>query len=193
MDIEIGKKIRIKNAEYYISDIFTDFTNNEDVLILKKPSKIQKRIIDNIEPSTIYDLGYTSPNEIDYSEEEKVIAAGLIDELLDSKTKIAIVDPSGLIRIEEVVLRGITITDRDLYIIEFKDGVQKMKVDFLLKAFLLSKEYQHALDSYRNKKQPTQDFEYNNILKDQTSSEFENMLSLFDNYFTRRFDDRFKF
>jgi hypothetical protein len=177
MNIDVGKKVRIREEIYNISQEYFDSMTNERVIILRK--KIDNPLSES--PSNIYDLGYSSPSEIQYSEEEILGAAEEIDKNLDKTIEIAIVDPSGLIKIEKVIPRGLLLTD-DLFRIEFQDGIRKMNLDFLLTSFLLAEEYKVVKQDFENAKKTVYDHILENS-EEKLSENINEILDIFDKFY----------
>jgi hypothetical protein len=133
--LNIDQKIKIKDDVYIISHSFLDMDTKEEVIILRKKQKVGL-------PTTIYDFGYKSINEIVYNDSDILDASQELDGNINNTVEIAIIDPSGLVTIKEVILRGRLIL-KDIYLIEFEGSLQKISLDFLINSFLFAKEFRN--------------------------------------------------
>jgi hypothetical protein len=136
-----GKEIRINGEVFTVKTSFTDTTAGEETLILVKP--IEEEFPD--EPRTIQDLGFTSATAVHFSSDELDAALDFIDQNQGHDIAIAMVDPSGLITIHDIVLVGISIKDPKFYRVRIGGDDKRMSIDFLINAFLLAKKFKFTL------------------------------------------------
>lgn len=142
------KQINVQGNLYKVDDQFTSTSNNEEILILKRTLPT---VADNA-PTTIFDLGYEKADDIDYSVGKIDKAIELIEASSGHDIEIAAIDPSGLIEIQVVTLRGVSIMDPDVYKVDIQESGKaqniKLKIEFLVSAFLLAEEFTAAKKDY---------------------------------------------
>jgi len=142
-----GKKIKIKDKEYRVVEQFIDIEQHEEVIILKRKGYQET----DIEPTTIFDLGYLNPDSIKYSQELVEQKALQIESKFNSDLEIAMIDPSGLIKLETVTYIGPLLTESELCLLKFKDGTKKMSIKFFLNSCLLADEFRAQISHYSRK------------------------------------------
>jgi len=193
------RTVRITDMEFKITDSFYDTMTDEDVLILRKKSDIGQDIKNF--PDTIYDLGYNSAKEIKYSGEIMDEKAKELDLKVGEKIEIAIVDPSGLIKLTSVIYLGPVLSDPGKCKLVFEDGIRLMEIKFLLISSLLADEYQDEINIYEGNKHSKPDFRCEDKYKEIIEDKFEKtpsgipddlteIIDIFGDFFTRRFNAR---
>jgi len=197
-----GKTIRIKGDDYTVDEQFIDFENHEEVIILKRPTILKADKPDDVldRPATIFDLGYSKPSDIIFNEERQLAKKAELDSKIGCEIILAMVEPSGLIKQVTAKFLGPLMSSPELCKLEFKDGIQHMKIDFLITASLLSDDYLSELDKYikkLNKRVQDQDPQkkvYQDILDEfdhsELPEELNEILEVFGDFFTRRFNER---
>jgi predicted nucleic acid-binding OB-fold protein len=191
-----GKIIKIKGDEYTVTDQFIDFENNEEVIILKRPTILKRDAFDPKwdKPTTIFDLGYTKPEDIDYPADFELEKKRELDSKIGHEIDIAIVDQSGMITLTTVIYGGPLLSAPELCKLEFEDGTRRMKTEFLITAALLADEYNNALSNYREKIEsltPEKEI-YEKLIndsKEQLPEELDKIVEIFSDFFIRRFND----
>ena len=179
-----GKTIKIDGLEFKVTESFLDIESMEDVLVLKRKADWLPEY--EVQPSAIYDLGYNSPKDIKYSDELLIEKMLEIEKNIGKMIDIAIVDSSGLIKLEKVVFYGASLTEPDLVSLEFPDGRRQMPLDFLLTSSLLADEFNQAIEDYEYIE--TLDEPYKKILNDlePTEDSLEKVMEIFSRFFARR-------
>jgi len=152
-DLE-GKEIRINGELFTVKASFTNSAAGEETLVLVKP--IADIIPD--EPRTIQDLGFASSTNVNFPTEELDAALDFVDQRQGHNIEIAMIDPSGLISLHEIVLVGLSLKDPEFYRVRIDGDDKKMSIDFLINAFLLAKKFEFAIMEH-------------NKMKDDSSSE----------------------
>ena len=188
-----GKTIKIKGDQYTVTDQFIDFENNEEIIILKRPTILKRDTFDPEwnKPTTIFDLGYTKPEDIEYPVDFEHAKKRELDSKIGQEIDIAIVDQSGMITLTTVIYGGPLLSAPELCKLEFEDGTRRMKTDFLITAALLADKYKDALSKYREKVEsltPEKEI-YEKIINENQADipdDLNEIIEIFNNFFTRR-------
>jgi hypothetical protein len=192
-----GKTIKIKGDQYTVTDQFIDFENNEEVIILKRPTILKRDTFDPKwdKPTTIFDLGYTKQADIEYSADLELEKKRELDSKIGHEIDIAIVDQSGIITLTTVIYGGPLLSMPELCKLEFDDGTQHITTEVLITAALLADEYNNALSKYREKVEssmPEKEI-YEKLINEHQADipdDLNEIIEIFNDFFTRRFNGR---
>lgn len=149
----IGKTIRIQENAWVVTKSLFDEDTQEDVLILRKKSAPKAK---RNYPTTIFDLGYTNPDQLKvaYSDEEINGVVSMIETNQGQEIEIAMVTVSGLIENKNVILVGLSVADPKFYTIRASTGEfnssHKISLELLIQSILLQGELKIAQNVYKN-------------------------------------------
>jgi len=137
-----NKTVKINEKKYTVDEQFYSFETGEEILVLKRKVKIESLPKSDI--STIYDLGFNSPEEINFSSEE--LKEAWYNEIIP-KTKnneyinISYVDRSGLLTNDKIYIQSLDIENPSDVHVYSSTKKQKEIIDkgVLITGYLLNK------------------------------------------------------
>jgi len=144
----LGKKIKVNDKTFRVAKHYTE--DNKEIIVLAKA--IPK-------PTTIYDLGYKTMNDIVVDKETTNEILNFFENNIGKDISIGIVvDSSGKINEEKIKVFRRSLVNPDLIQIEVSEEIRTIDLNFVVKSFYLMKLIESAVEASREKPKPKKDY-----------------------------------
>ncbi len=137
----VGKKININGERYSVKKQATSQSRETETLVLERTIEADPEI------THMSDLGYESPDDVIYSDNEREFAGIHLKESIGDVTCIATVGPGGELREKRIKVLGVNWEDPEIVNIEVLHGSsegseKQIDRDLLIESYLLYHEWQ---------------------------------------------------